>query len=65
MEATRIATALTAVRRRLGDAAYQRAQAAGAARTLEEAADDAVRLLTVSPDQVDARQLGCRRGRGR
>ena len=65
MEATRIATALTAVRRRLGDAAYQRAQAAGAARTLEEAADDAVRLLTVSPDQVDARQLECRRGRGR
>ena len=45
VEATRIATALTAVRRRLGDAAYQRAQAAGAARTLEEAADDAVRLL--------------------
>ena len=51
VEATRIATALTAVRRRLGDAAYQRAQAAGAARTLEEAADAAVRLLTVSPDQ--------------
>ena len=45
VEATRIATALTAVRRRLGDAAYQRAQAAGAARTLEEAADDVVRLL--------------------
>ncbi len=50
-EAARIATALTAVRRRLGDAAYQRAQAAGAARTLEEAADAARRLLTVSPDQ--------------
>jgi predicted ATPase/DNA-binding SARP family transcriptional activator len=48
-EAARIATALAAVRRRLGDAAYRRAQAAGAARTLEEAADDAVRLLTPAP----------------
>ena len=48
VEATRIATALTAVRRRLGGAAYQRAQAAG---TLEEAADAARRLLSVSPDQ--------------
>ena len=34
-------TALAAALRRLGDAAYDRAQAAGAARTLEEAADDA------------------------
>jgi predicted ATPase/DNA-binding SARP family transcriptional activator len=44
-EATRIATALAAVRRRLGDAAYDGAWTAGAARTLEEAADDAIRLL--------------------
>jgi predicted ATPase/DNA-binding SARP family transcriptional activator len=44
-EATRIATALAAVRRRVGDAAYDGAWTAGAARTLEEAADDAVRLL--------------------
>lgn len=42
VEAARIATALAAVRRRLGDAAYD---GAGAARTLEEAADDTVRLL--------------------
>ena len=48
-EAARIATALAAVRRRLGDAAYDRAQAAGAARTLEAAADDAIRLLTPGP----------------
>jgi predicted ATPase/DNA-binding SARP family transcriptional activator len=45
VEATRLATALAAVRRRLGDAAYDRAWSAGAARTLEEAADDAMRLL--------------------
>ena len=48
-EAARIATALAAVHRRLGDAANDRAQAAGAARTLEEAADDAMRLLTPGP----------------
>ena len=48
-EAARIATALAAVRRRLGDAAFGRAQAAGAVRTLEEAADDAMRLLTPGP----------------
>ncbi len=44
-EAERIATALTAVRHRLGDAAYAQAWAAGTARTLEEAADRATRLL--------------------
>jgi hypothetical protein len=41
IEATRITTALAAVRRRLGDAAYDGAWSAGAARTLEEAAYDA------------------------
>ena len=46
-EAARITTALAAVRRRLGEAAYGRAWAAGTARTLEEAADDAVGLLDV------------------
>jgi predicted ATPase len=46
-EAARITTALAAVRRRLGEAAYDRAWAAGTARTLEEAADDAVDLLDV------------------
>jgi predicted ATPase/DNA-binding SARP family transcriptional activator len=45
LEASRITTALAAVRRRLGDAAYDGAWTAGAARTLEEAADDAMRLL--------------------
>jgi hypothetical protein len=45
VEAARTATALAAVRRRLGDAAYGGAHAAGAARTLEQAADDALRLL--------------------
>jgi hypothetical protein len=44
-EAARITTALTAVRRRLGDAAYDGAWTAGAARTLEAAAEDAMRLL--------------------
>jgi hypothetical protein len=44
-EAERIETALAAVRQRLGDAAYAEAWAAGTARTLKEAADDAVRLL--------------------
>jgi predicted ATPase/DNA-binding SARP family transcriptional activator len=44
-EAERIATALAAVRHRLGDAAYAQAWAAGTARTLEEAADGAIRLL--------------------
>jgi hypothetical protein len=48
-EAARIATALAAVRRRLGEAPYQRAQEAGAARTLEEAADHAMRLLAPGP----------------
>jgi hypothetical protein len=48
-EAARTTTALAAVRRRLGDAAYERARAAGAARTIEEAADDAVRLLDPGP----------------
>jgi len=42
-------TALAAVRRRLGDVAYERARAAGAARTIEEPADDAVRLLDPGP----------------
>jgi predicted ATPase/DNA-binding SARP family transcriptional activator len=45
VEASRIATALATVRGRLGDAAYDDAWTAGAARTLEEAADDARRLL--------------------
>ena len=45
VEAARIATALAAVRRRLGDAAYDGAWAAGEVRTLEEAADDTMRLL--------------------
>jgi ATP/maltotriose-dependent transcriptional regulator MalT len=49
VEAARITTALAAVRRRLGDAAYDRAWTAGAARTLEEAADHAVRLLEPGP----------------
>jgi hypothetical protein len=53
-EAARIAIALAAVHRRLGDAAHQRAQAAGAARALEEAADDAMRLLTPDPDGASA-----------
>src|SRR5512132_1015151 len=48
-EAERIATALAAVRQRLGDAAYAHAWAAGTARTREEAADDAVRLLDPGP----------------
>jgi len=48
-EAERIATALAAVRQRLGDAAYAEAWAAGTVRTLEEAADDAVRLLGSGP----------------
>ena len=41
----RLKTALAAVRRRLGAAAYDGAWAAGTARTLEEAADDAMGLL--------------------
>jgi hypothetical protein len=45
VEAARITTALAAVRRRLGDAAYDGAWTTGATRTLEEAADDAIRLL--------------------
>jgi tetratricopeptide (TPR) repeat protein len=45
VEATRITTALAAVRRRLGDAAYDDAWTAGAARTLEAGADDAIRPL--------------------
>jgi predicted ATPase/DNA-binding SARP family transcriptional activator len=49
VEAARITTALAAVRRRLGGAAYDRAWTAGAARTMEEAADDAMRLLDPSP----------------
>jgi hypothetical protein len=44
-EAERIATALAAVRQRLGDAAYAQAWMAGQATTLDEAADAAVRLL--------------------
>jgi predicted ATPase/DNA-binding SARP family transcriptional activator len=44
-EAERIATALAAIRRRVSDAAYARAWAAGEARTLDEAADQAIRLL--------------------
>jgi hypothetical protein len=44
-EAERIATALAAVRQRLGEAAYAHAWSAGEARTLEEAADAAVRQL--------------------
>jgi predicted ATPase/DNA-binding SARP family transcriptional activator len=48
-EAARTTTALAAVRRRLGDAAYEGARAAGAARTIEEAADDALRLLDPGP----------------
>src|SRR6266508_1831066 len=48
-EAERIATALAAVRQRLGDAAYARAWAAGSARTLETAAADAIRSLNSGP----------------
>jgi predicted ATPase/DNA-binding SARP family transcriptional activator len=44
-EAERIATALAAVRQRLGDTAYARAWRVGTARSLEEAAEAAVRLL--------------------
>jgi hypothetical protein len=44
-EAERIATALAAVRQRLGDTAYARAWRVGTARTLEDAAEAAVRLL--------------------
>jgi len=47
-EAERIATALAAVRQRLGDAAYARAWMAGEATTLDEAADAAVRLLDLA-----------------
>jgi hypothetical protein len=39
VEAARVTTALATVRRRLGDAAYDRAWTAGATRTLEAAAD--------------------------
>jgi predicted ATPase len=49
-EAERIATALAAVRRRLGDAAYAQAWTTGTARTLEEAADAAIRLLDSGPE---------------
>jgi tetratricopeptide (TPR) repeat protein len=49
VEAARITTAVAAVRRRLGDAAYDGAWTAGAARTLEAAADDAMRLLAAGP----------------
>jgi hypothetical protein len=44
-EAARTATTLTDVRRRLGQAAYERAWAAGTVQGLEDAADDARRLL--------------------
>jgi hypothetical protein len=44
-EAARIQTALAAVRRRLGAAAYDQAWAAGTARSLEAAAEDALGLL--------------------
>jgi ATP/maltotriose-dependent transcriptional regulator MalT len=54
-EAARITTALAAVRNRLGDSAYDRAWTAGAARTLEEAADDAVHLLDSSPGSARPR----------
>jgi predicted ATPase/DNA-binding SARP family transcriptional activator len=50
IEAERIATALAAVHQRLGEAAYAHAWSAGAARTLEEAADAAVRLLDTGPE---------------
>lgn len=49
-EAERIVTALAAVRQRLGEAAFDRAWATGAGRTLEEAADHTVRLLEGSSD---------------
>jgi hypothetical protein len=49
VEATRVGTALAAVRRRLGNPAYDAAWTAGASSTLEEAADDAVRLLESGP----------------
>jgi predicted ATPase/DNA-binding SARP family transcriptional activator len=48
-EAARVRTALAAVRRRLGAAAYDQARAAGAARSLEEAAENALGLLTPAP----------------
>jgi predicted ATPase/DNA-binding SARP family transcriptional activator len=49
-EAERIATALAAARQRLGDAAYARAWDAGGRRTLEEAADQAMHLLSEHGD---------------
>ena len=52
LEASRITTALAAVRRRLGDAAYDGAWTAGATRTLEEAADDALQLLVEGADRA-------------
>ena len=51
VEAARVATALAAVRRRLGDDAYDGAWTAGATRTLEEAADDAMQLLVEGADR--------------
>jgi hypothetical protein len=45
VEADRIATALRAARRRLGEDPYARAEAAGAGRTLEQAAAGALALL--------------------
>jgi predicted ATPase/DNA-binding SARP family transcriptional activator len=48
-EAGRVATALAAVRQRLGDTAYAQAWTAGTARTLEDAAAAAVRLLDSGP----------------
>ena len=48
-EAARIQTALTTVRRRLGAAAYDQARTAGAARSLDAAAEVAVGLLTPPP----------------
>jgi len=52
VEAARVTTALAAVRRRLGDAAYDGAWTAGATRTLEEAADDALQLLVEGADRA-------------
>jgi predicted ATPase/DNA-binding SARP family transcriptional activator len=54
VEAARISTALAAVRRRLGAAAYDGAWAAGTTRTLEQAADDALRLLSPGPATTGA-----------
>jgi predicted ATPase/DNA-binding SARP family transcriptional activator len=53
-EAERITTALAAARQRLGDTAYARAWDTGGRRTLEEAADQTMHLLTGHSDGSQA-----------